>query len=275
MIHNDETMKDLKIRIELNKGRKGMPLAKLVTRADNLVQFLDSLIKDLGLDNRKAAWLAEDFANGSVDFDCHLCGDVEPEVLDSACSLLDSFFGKKPLEPILALKVSPGTKNHFRRLTGNLDPDELIRVSIYQPDSAELGPWLLVDSSNADLLDVEPRLGRTYYGEVQGTVAALFKEGKMHLWVRDLCTERRVRCAIKAELYPDAIKALNDPDTVVFIDGQVTEDPETGDTVDIQAEHIYPAPIYSAELFNEMLGTIPDYTAPLTTLEHVEAFREC
>ncbi|WP_148300518.1 hypothetical protein [Holophaga foetida] len=267
-------MSELKIRIELNKGGVGMPLEKLVVRADHLVRFLNAVVADLGLQKGQAAWLAEDFANGSVDFDCRLSGEISPQVVDDTRSLLDSFFGNKPPEPLLALKVTPGTKGQFRRLTSNLDPNELIRVSLYQPSNGELGPWLLVSDSSSSLLDEEPRLGRTYYGEVQGTVAALFKEGKLHLWVRDLSTDRRVRCSFAPDLYPEAVRALNDPGAVVFIDGQVTEDPDTGDTVEIQAEHIRPAPQFSLDLFNSMLGAIPDYTDPMTTLEHTEVFRD-
>jgi len=267
-------MAEAKIRIELNKGRVGMPLEKLAVRVENLVKFLNGVISDLGVRSGEAVWLAEEFDNGSVDFDCRLVGEVHSPVITETLEVLDSFFGNKPLNTVLAFKIGIGTKNQFRRLTRNLDPDELIRVSLYQPGNGELGPWLLVGESGASFLDEEPRLGRTYYGEIQGTVAALFKEGKMHLWVRDLSTDRRVRCFFNPDLYSEAVRALNDPGAVVFIEGEVTEDPETGETAEIHAEHIRPAPQFSMELFDSMIGAIPDYTSPLTTLEHTEVFRE-
>lgn len=267
-------MAKLKIRVELNKGREGMPLEKLIARAEHLVGFLSNLAKDLGLGGAQPVWLAEEFDNGSVDFDCRLDSELDEVLVEKGCSALDHYFGGTPLDPLIALKIRPGTKAQFRKLTSSLDLDERIFVSVYGKGSGELGPWRELTASTATSSDLETELGRSYHGEIQGVVAALFKESAYHLWVRELSTDRRIKCFFKKELYTEAIRALNDPESVVFIDGEVTEDSETGEINVIHADHIRPAPAFSSELYQSLLGAIPDYTGNLSTLEHIEAFRE-
>ncbi len=264
----------LKIRVELNKGREGMPLEKLIARAERLVGFLDNLAKDLSLGGAGPIWVAEEFDNGSVDFDCRLDANLNEDLVDTGRSALDHYFGGVQLDPLIALKIRPGTTAQFRKLTASLDPDERIFISVYNPMGEALGPWRELSATSPAPPDLGPVLGRTYHGEIQGVVAALFKEGKFHMWVRELATDRRIKCFFPMELYPEAIRALNDPESVVFIDGDVVEDPESGEIAVIHAEHIRPAPVFSMETFKQFLGAIPDYTGNLSTLQHLEALRD-
>lgn len=251
-----------------------MPLEKLIARAEHLVAFLSNLAKDLGLGGDQPVWVAEEFDNGSVDFDCRLDAELDEVLIERGSSALDHYFGGAPLNPLIALKVRPGTKAQLRKLTSSMDPDERIFVSVYGRGTEGLGPWRTLTATTPENSQKESDLGRSYYGQIQGVVAALFKEGALHLWVRELATDRRIKCFFNKNLYPEAIRALNDPESVVFIDGEVTEDSETGEISVIHADHIRPAPVFSQELYQSMLGAIPDYTGDLTTIQHIEAFRE-
>jgi hypothetical protein len=270
---NIHTMAELRIRIELNKGRIGMPLDKLAAITEDLVKFLNSLTHDLRLVDGEPVWLAERFDNNSVDFDAHLAAVLDEEDAEEGRGALRYVFGDAKADPIYAFKVTPGTRSQFRKMTAHLDPDELIRFNVIGEEALPEGPWYDI-SPVKEPLDAVDTMPRKIYGEIQGVITAFFKDKGYHLRVRDLSTGRLVKCAFSDSMYGQILEALENPDSVVFVEGYIHEDPETGDTDEIQAEGILIAPSYSSELIDQFLGTIPDYTGTMTTEQHLERFRE-
>jgi len=49
-------MSELRIKVELNKGRKGVPLDKLAAVAEGTVRFLNLFSRDLGFGNVEHRW---------------------------------------------------------------------------------------------------------------------------------------------------------------------------------------------------------------------------
>jgi hypothetical protein len=62
-------MAQIKLRLELNKGRTGAPLEKLGGVARQMESFLRALALDLKLEVKKGEWLAVNFRNSSVSWD--------------------------------------------------------------------------------------------------------------------------------------------------------------------------------------------------------------
>jgi hypothetical protein len=69
-------MAQIKLRIELNKGRTGAPLEKLGCVARQMERFLRALGADLNLETKRGEWLAINFKNGSVAWDATYQNDV-------------------------------------------------------------------------------------------------------------------------------------------------------------------------------------------------------
>ena len=51
-------MADLKLRIKLNEGHTGVPLGKLGDVTHQFVNFLKSIVTDLGVELKQNTWLA-------------------------------------------------------------------------------------------------------------------------------------------------------------------------------------------------------------------------
>src|SRR5690606_529225 len=168
-------MSTLRLRVELNKGRVGMPLAKLAQVCAEATRFLDLLCEDIGLPSPKGGWLAEDFENASVDFDLR-----HPEAMSEDLAAL----GRRALrmvlsntydDPVLGLSIRSETRRQFRRIGTALDTDEVARFGVYKDGEARPEKWF--DLHHSDIPETAAGVvDRNVYGEVQGTVNAFFKE---------------------------------------------------------------------------------------------------
>jgi len=65
-------MANLRIRVELNKGRVGMPLGKMANITHETMKFLKMVCEDIGALEVADKWIALNFENDSVDFDCEI-----------------------------------------------------------------------------------------------------------------------------------------------------------------------------------------------------------
>ena len=75
-------------------------------------------------------------------------------------------------------------------------------------------------------------------------------------------------------MYQAAIEVLADPDAVVFVEGWVKENPDTGFVTEIEVADFRLAPEFSVESYQAMLGTMPDFTGNLTTAEYIDRQRD-
>ena len=67
-------MSDLKVKLELNRGRVGVPLERLAKVAEEARKFLDMFADDVELGDGE--WIAQQFTNGSVSFDNNFVGEA-------------------------------------------------------------------------------------------------------------------------------------------------------------------------------------------------------
>jgi len=115
---------------------------------------------------------------------------------------------------------------------------------------------------------------RESFGEIQGIVHAFFKETeKPYLKVRELSTKQLVNCYFPPAMYRHAVKVLEDQEAVVFVEGWVKEDPETGFVTEIAVTDFRPAPEFSIQAFRDAIGSIPDYTGTLSTIQALDKLR--
>jgi len=268
-------MSELRLRVELNKGRQGIPLHKLAEVAEEAVRFLDALVSDVGIEQEGQAWLAENFENDSVDFDCRYTAVLPEPTVTRGRESLRMVMANDYSPSDLAVLISPETRRQFARMARPLDADEVIRLGLYRDGSLKPYDWFQLDQRRS--LEIEEPLSgfRKAYGEIQGIVHAFFKETeKPYLKVRELSTHQLVNCFFPSEMYQSAVKVLADPEAVVFVEGWLRQEAATGQVTEIAVADFRLAPEFSKEVYRSTLGALPDYTGKLSTREFLERLRD-
>lgn len=265
----------LKIRVEFNKGRVGMPLPKLAAAAAQTVRFLGLVARDLGIEAGSSDWLAERFENGSVDFDCRLAAPLSTPTLELGRRAFRQVFTNRYDDPEVATLIRAETRLQFARIAEPLDPDETARFGLYADEEPEPEEWFVLSRDRLQELETAVGTGpRESWGEVQGVVHAFFKEvERPYLKIRELSTRQLVNCYFKPEMYGAAVEVMSDPAAVVFVEGLVTEDPETGQVTDIEVTDFRLAPEFKIETYRASLGALPDYTGNLSASAFIDQLR--
>ncbi len=262
-----------RIRVTLNKGRKGVPLEKLAAIAEETAKFLTDLGEDLGTSGENG-WVADNFANGSVVFDLE-----DPTIPEQ-----ESDRWRRGLRAVMAndfgdaeinLLITRTTRQQYAAIGRVIDADEVVEFGVYRNGtSAGIESYVLVRQPE-EPADIGP-INYTYFGEIQGVVHALFKEAKNpRLSIRELATRELVDCYFSTSLYADAVEVLRDPDAIVFVEGDVTESAESGRVVKIEVKHFKVAPRFDLAEFENMIGKFPGaLTGGRPTSQVMDDFRD-
>lgn len=266
-------MNPLRLRIELNKGRHGMPLSKLTQVCQETNKFLDLLCQDLGLPAPKDGWLAEDFENGSVDFDLRHPEEISGELVALGRQALRMVFGNLHDAPEIALRIRPETRRQFHRIGAALDTDEVVHFGVYDGNEDRPLDWFELAHSS-DNQSATRLVDHHAFGEIQGVIHAFFKDApKPYLSIRELSTSELVKCYFRPDMYQTAVELLEDRDAVIFVEGWLKEDAATRQTREIAVEDFRPAPIFDEKGYQALLGTIPDYTGDMSSEAFVRSVR--
>jgi hypothetical protein len=76
-------MPRIKVRVEMKKGGVGVKLHQLAGISEQSLVFLTMLCKDAGIPVEREQWIALNFDDQSVDYDCETEMEVElPKVRD-------------------------------------------------------------------------------------------------------------------------------------------------------------------------------------------------
>lgn len=251
-----------------------MPLEKLASVCSETVKFLKMFSRDLKLTDEEPVWLAENFENNSVDYDCRLASDIGNARVELGRRALRLIMGETLDDPELAFRIRPETRRQYFHIASPIDPDEKVRFGVYPDGGSKPDMWYEL-TRHEDAAVSGGVIDRGAYGEIQGVVNAFFKEGKHpHLRIRDISTQQLVKCFFRSDMYNAAVELLTDRTAVVFVEGRLREDASTGETREIDVEDFRLAPDFSKDEFEKGLGTMPDYTGPMSTEDFVEQLRE-
>lgn len=268
-------MRNVRIRIELNKGRVGMPLDKIASITCDTVEYLNSLTSDLGIEYPDHGWIAENFDNGSVDFDCRFAMPLEENRAMQMRSAMRMVFANEYTDATTAILIRPETRRRYARIARPLDSDEVARFGIYGNGVIESLEWFTLSAAFA--AEIEEPLARSHhsYGEVQGIVHAFFKEAvRPYLKIRELSSQQLVNCYFPSALYRNAVEVLGDPDAVVFVEGWTTESVETGFISEVNVSDFRLAPDFREEDYRFGLGSQPGFTGAMETQDYIREARD-
>lgn len=268
-------MNELKLRVELNKGRVGIPLDKLGRVVKETLQFLTAVDQDIGIGDDPKSWLALNFGNSSVNFDCLRVGELEPAVIDRGNRIIRSIMANDYSDPETDLLVRPMTRLQYTQIANPIDPDEKVLFGLYGNQDDEPVDWFeLTRESAIRVLEDTPQIV-TYYGEIQGIVHAFYKESASpKLVIRELSTRDLVDCFFTPDMYQAAVETLLEPNAVIFVEGEVSEDRIKNQVASIKVADFRPAPDFDDTQIDEFIGSYPEFTGNLTTEEFIRAVRQ-
>src|SRR5262245_6064241 len=130
-----------RLRIELNKGRKGVEIDKLASVAKETAKFLSSLSLDLG--EPESDWIAERFENGSVSFDVLARKDAASGDLWKRAfkAVLSNDFSDAELN----VRIRPETRSRYSDISKAIPENDFISFGVF--DNGEQSPvdWYRLD----------------------------------------------------------------------------------------------------------------------------------
>ena len=242
------------IRIKVEGRSSGASMDKLASVLTNASKFLKMLSVDLGEPSED--WVAGDFVNGSV-------GWVTENRRFQSCDLWERALHETAAGSVddgeINLRIRRETRLQFYRI--GFDPGDLEQVTIGisrngRPDDLVFYP--IIRTAFADF-DPSVPPSYKYHGEIQGRVHAFYKGSKKpKLVVRECSTFNLVDCFFPAEMYEHAIKTLEEKDAVVFVEGELSEDSETGFISSINVSDFHLAPEFNAAEVESLMGTFPN-----------------
>ena len=114
-----------------------------------------------------------------------------------------------------------------------------------------------------------------YYGEIQGIVHAFYKEdASLKLVTRELSTRTLVDCSFTPDMYKAAVETLLEPNAVIFVEGEVSEDRAKGQVASIQVADFRPAPDFDDTWIDSFVGIYPEYTENMTIEQFIREVRQ-
>lgn len=241
-------MANLRLKIELNKGKRGISLSKLEKVVQEMRRFLESMADDIEL-AEPDSWVGVDFTNGSLAFSTEYVHDVPAPKLDrfngAIVSLVNSEYPQS---------LQRSTSNKFFDLARNLDQGETAEICVFDQVRAAISMRITYETYEvARRIKVLPF--RETIGSIQGKIHSLYKESKPpHFQLRELATENLIKCLYEPNVYPEIILALSADDQVIHVRGVITTDTRGHSIHHVKVRDITLAPSYGYEDVEKFLG---------------------
>lgn len=229
-------MSHLRLRIKLNKGKRGIPLQKLERIVSETRKFLIATAQDLDImspDN----WVGVDFRNGSLLYtneSAALVGPPQVQHFNQSLTLLS----KGQLAP----RLHPATVDRFFGIFEALEPREELDFGIY-PDGSDRPKWLKITREIALLPTARTELAvRESIGALQGTVHTWFRlSDPPYFTLRVLSTQELVKCFYDDSDYEAVLEAVKERNLVVHVHGIIFTETAARCIEHVVADRIVPA----------------------------------
>jgi len=265
-------MSRLRVKLILNEGGEGVPLAQLSDIASEAEKFLRYLAHDAGLNVQRGDWLARNFVNQSVRF------DIEREAFVPLDEIKE--FNRK-FEIVDAIRAGTaqmdGEVRHrtlvqFTRVAEALGPHEKLAFGLYRAsDLEEENPYKFAPLSKREATQLAAKLSEeiTYSGTIQGHVHSI-GVAELFFQLRRLRTNELIRCEFKEDLYDHVLEACERRNSRLFVHGRITARRVDRHVSLIKVDRLKSAPQLSEERYEAFFGADPKYTGDLESDEFAE-----
>jgi hypothetical protein len=259
-------MSGISLKVELNKGRHGIAMQKLAQIAEETEKFLESLAEDLHLN--KTEWIADNFENGSLNFEVHYAGSADPAIISQGKKAIAHILDPKTKLEDLDYGISQKTFLHFALMAHPIDIDDSIELGIrnneFQYEMQSL------TKQRALAIEQEANQSSLQYASFQGSINALFKENNS-CWLKDQLTGNRIVCQFNSQIYSQIWRLLERRDAIVNVEGWLQI--RAGEGRSLKVESIEELPDYKEGDIERFFGCDKSFTGNLTTTEFLEELR--
>ena len=254
------------LKIELNKGRRGIVLQKLSKIVEETEKFLESFAEDMNLS--KTEWLAEKFDNGSVEWQNLYLGPGEPKQIAFSKKALDDLVSpESTFDSVSSFGVTQKTYLQLAKIAQPLEVDEFIGVGTMNGDGFRMQE---LTKKRAIRMELEVSRSIEEYAGFHGTITALFKDNNS-CWLKDYLTGNRIVCSFRPSLYSTIWRLLEKRDGLVNVEGwyQINKNESR-----LKIEGISELPQYEEGDIEAFFGCDKDFTGDMTTEQYLENIRE-
>ena len=267
-------MAQIKLRIEMNKGRIGAPLEKLGDISRQIEKFLRALSADLKLEVKKGEWIAVNFKNGSVSYDASFEHEVTDSTFRHFNRCVEFVTDFDPETDGTNGMVSDATLLEYGRIGNHIDPDESIGIGLYTGETRNPRKWRQVNYRKTSQIRDAMEMPIRSYGSVQGILHAWFKEAHSpYFQVREFSTDQLVKCIYGQGLYSTIVDAVKDRNAVVYATGFLKLDRAKRVVDEMLVERIDRVERLTDDEFSSFFGMAPDLTGQMTTDQFISNVR--
>lgn len=267
-------MAQIKLRIEMNKGRTGAPLEKLGDIARQIEKFLRALSADLNLEVKKGEWLAVNFKNGSVSYDAAFQNEVSESTFRHFNRCVEFITDFDPESEGSNGLVSDATLLEYGKLGDHIDPDEVIGIGLYTATSRVPKKWRQINYRKASSVRQAMETPVRSYGSIQGILHAWFKEATHpYFQIREFSSDQLVKCLYDSTLYPIIVEAVRERSAVIHATGYMKLDRAKRAVDEMLVEKIDRVEPLSESEFKALFGIAPDATGTVTTEQFISNVR--
>ncbi len=253
-------MECLKVKILLNKGKRGISISKLSKINTEATNFLPKLCRDLNLDPDPEAWVAVDFAEiHSLEYNYENQTVVDVEAIHRFSQTLLNISNIGIRDDIKFENLRYSTIDAWLGFAKHLEANEAIRFGLYLGDNEDVSKWISLDKGKAknirQFLNDDGDIVE-YFGAIQGVIRTLNKEDVKNLKfsLRELSTNKSIECFFHENQYDDIIKQLEHRDQVVFVNGNIFESLSEKKVKKIQVRDITPAGKWEENDLQKFIG---------------------
>ncbi|MDA2915978.1 hypothetical protein MYX64_03925 [Nitrospinae bacterium AH_259_B05_G02_I21] len=266
-------MARLRIRIELSKGKPGVPLDTLGDISKESERFFRMVGEDVGLDIAKGQWLAVDFESRSLSFTAEYVGEPTEEQVNKYNDALEYATTFEPELAELDGPVRRATMAQFAKIAIPAEPDEVVGLGIYEVGKPKPA-WHYLSKEKSEAISKWVESVVEYYGSVQGAVHSLYKEAHPPYFdIRELSTNKLIKCSFSVERYPEIWKLLEKKEAIVHISGMISASKADKKIEQLRVQEVRVAQDISEEDFERFFGIAPDLTGELTTEDYLDKIR--
>jgi hypothetical protein len=261
-------MARIRLRIELNKGRQGIPLHKLALVVAETEKFLRMLGQDARLESGSGQWLGLDFSNGSLAYTAEYAAEVDVKEEYRFNLEFDNLRRGKPSQ-----RVRFATRRQYTRIADPLDEDEVVSFGVYKEGSSE-PDFVSLSKRDVRLVLGDLQLPVEAIGALQGSVHSVFIGAQPPYFnLRELSSQALVRCEYAESLYSSIVAALARPHAIVHVYGTVKTNVEDRSLDTMRVTRIEVAEQLTDEEFEKFFGCAPNFTGDLSTSEFLDRMR--
>ncbi len=265
-------MPRLRVKIVLNKGGEGIPLAQLGDVAEEAEKFLRYLAEDSGVSIKRGDWLARKFMNRSVRFEVEREANISIEVAKAFNHNFEHIDLVSRQKARINGEVQYRTLVQYTKVAKALGPHEKLAFGLYRDDGEKPYKYAPLTKRDAEILSGFLSEEATYKGSIRGAIHDL---GVEELWfhLREAKTGLLVKCAFNEDIYSQVVEAIELRHALVYVHGMITARRVDRAIITARVERIKVAPPLSDERYQAFFGADPNYTGQLSADEFIERNR--